>query len=234
MRFLINSLSYPTAPVRPVKLEFKIYDEDENEENYLEKEMERGESKELLRSFITSPIHQSTNDFNNNNTFIGSDNSRSEKSQTKGRQIRHENPHIEKYSSDHSLLAVEGNLICTLQPGTSCIVLWVVDKLFPDSGRGGEDDPIHPCVVDDRDSIMSINDFSATTGTTQMNSSVLENRHLRGDSSNVLSFSSSPSAPFQSINRSDASHGRLGRYFFLYFKVTSLCIDIYGYQERDK
>lgn len=200
-----------------MKLEFKIYDEDENEENHLEKEMERGESKELLRSFNTSPIHESTKYHYNKNFFNDSDNIRSDQSQTKGRQIKHENPYIEKYSSNHSLLAVEGNLLCTLQQDTSFILLWVVDKLFPDSGRGGGDDPIHPCVVDDRDSHTSINNISATTGTTQMNSSVLENRHLRGDSNNVLSFSSSPSAPFQSINRSDASHGRLERYFCLVF-----------------
>jgi hypothetical protein len=103
-------------------------------------------------------------------------------------------------SSEHSLLASEGHLLCTLQRGTSSIVLWSVGLVACSPQQEGH---IHPCAVDHSRDKNNIS-ISQATSVTIANSSVLEERQLA-----QREIASSPSS-FLSISATNNSRHSQG------------------------
>ena len=77
-------------------------------------------------------------------------------------------------SSEHSLIAAEGNLLCTLQRGTSCIVLWRVGQIAVAAEE--EDEEKEEEDIDSSEYSHSLNNISMATSTTVANSSVIGSR----------------------------------------------------------
>ena len=187
------SLAHPTAPVRPVRLH------DNNgygghHSNHAEESKKNGFSRNPMDSKSFTSDHTGdhvSSDFISNTAY--------DKKHSGKRKC-----------SEQSLLAVEGNLLCTLKRDTSCIVLWHISH----STHGSHDEGglIHPCTVDDGEHILNSSTLSQATSTTIANTSVLEGRYLpQRDLGN-----SSPSFLSLSGNNTRSSIGSSHRYLSIH------------------
>ena len=175
------SLAHPTAPVRPVRLH--------DESDYVDHDIEENGSSGFGRSLTGPQSSTNVNTIDHDKSSFMSDSAFNKK--CTGR----------RNFSEHSLLAVEGNLLCTLKRDTSCVVLWHISHstLSSHDERG----LIHPCTVDDGEHILNSSTVSQATSTTIANTSVLEGRYLaQRDLAN-----SSPSFLSLSVNNTRSSIG---------------------------
>lgn len=183
------SLAHPTAPVRPVSLHGSNgYGSQHG--NHAEERRKCGFSRNPMDPKSFTIDHTVDHD----NSGIMSSTAYDKKHNAR------------RAFSEQSLLAVEGNLLCTLKRGTSCIVLWHISH----STHGSHDEGglIHPCTVDDGEHIMNSSTISQATSTTIANTSVLEGRYLpQRDLGN-----SSPSFLSLSGNNTRSSVGSSHRY----------------------
>ena len=181
------SLAHPTAPVRPVRL----HDDSGYGTHHCKENVIRGFSRNPTgpKSATTDhTVDHDKSDFMSNTAF--------NQKRTGRRNV-----------SELSLLAVEGNLLCTLKRDTNCIILWHISH----STHGSHDEGglIHPCTVDDGEHIMNTSTISQATSTTIANTSVLEGRYLpQRDLANC-----SPSFLSLSANNTRSSIGSSHRYF---------------------
>ena len=96
-------------------------------------------------------------------------------------------------TAEHILLAVEGNIMCTLQRRTSCIVLWHVGQVTSNSLQDGDDESLYShnnhnnrnnhntninnmTNMTNNTNISNLSTASQATSTTIANTSVLESR----------------------------------------------------------
>ena len=181
------SLAHPTAPVRPVRLH--------DSSSYVNHDIDGDGNSGFGRNI--SGLHSSTNVNTVDHDKSGFMSSSGFNKKCTGR----------RNFSEQSLLAVEGNLLCTLKRDTSCVVLWHISH----SALSSHDERglIHPCTVDDGEHILNSSTVSQATSTTIANTSVLEGRYLpQRDLAN-----SSPSFLSLSVNNTRSSIGSSHRYF---------------------
>jgi hypothetical protein len=201
------SLAHPTAPIRPVNLIIHgslVASDDGHRGEHISSQ--RASNGVLMTHSLDASdgIEMSCDSLPN---FSNQD-SRKSFGRGSGKRFSHagDNSPTPSSSSEHALLAAEGNLICTLQRRTSSIVLWSVGHVACSPQQEGH---IHPCAVDhSRDKNNISISISQATSVTIANSSVLEERQLA-----QREIASSPSS-FLSIsatNNSRHSQGSIHR-----------------------
>lgn len=198
------SLAHPTAPIRPVNF---IIDGRHSASNGSHMAghvsgLQVPDGMLMTNSYdVSDGIEMSCDSL----PYFANDVGAKSLGRSNGKRFSHAGDSNAKFSSssEHTLLAAEGDLLCTLQRGTSKIVLWRVGHVACSPQQEGH---IHPCAVDhsrDRNSI------SQATSVTIANSSVLEERQLA-----QREVASSPSSflSISAVNNSRHSQGSAHRY----------------------
>jgi hypothetical protein len=194
------SLAHPTAPIRPVNLIIygSIGASDDGHRGEDVSSLPASNGVLMTNSVDASDgIEMSCDSL----PYLTNDDGRKRFGRCNSKRFSHagDSSPTSSSSSEHTLLAAEGNLICTLQRGTSSIVLWSVGHVACSPQQEGH---IHPCAVDhsrDKNNI-SISISQATIA----NSSVLEERQLA-----QREIASSPSS-FLSISATNNSRNSQG------------------------
>lgn len=197
------SLAHPTAPIRPVNLinhrSFAASDDGHRGEQV--SSLPASEGVLMTNSLDVSDGIEMSCD---SSPFFANEDSRKSFGRGSDKHFPHESDSSPSPSgsSEHTLLAAEGNLLCTLQRGTSSIVLWSVGHVACSPQQEGH---IHPCAVDhSRDKNNISISISQATSVTIANSSVLEERQLA-----QREVASSPSS-FLSISATNNSRHSQG------------------------
>ena len=177
------SLAHPTAPVRPIKT---VLDVSLHGYQHVEYAVERqATDSQDARATVNSslPFCHISNPNRRSNTAAFS---------------LHPPPlDVSSFPAEHSqnsseqiLLAVEGNLVCTIQRDTKNIVLWYIEQ---NSNNSDQNEALLFTRESDDNGLQLLNSSgtSQATSTTIANTSVLEGRHLtqrEAASSSPLSF----------------------------------------------
>lgn len=201
------SLAHPTAPIRPVNLIIhgSLGASDDGHREH-DSSMPASDGVLMTNSLdVSDGIEMSCDSL----PHFKNEDSRKSFGRVNGKRFSHagDSSTTPSSSCEHTLLASEGNLICTLQRGTSSIVLWSVGHVACSPQQEGH---IHPCAVDhSRDKNNISISISQATSVTIANSSVLEERQLA-----QREIASSPSSflNISATNNSRHSQGSAHRY----------------------
>ena len=174
------SIAHPTAPVRPVRLVLNqasnstsriIIGQNETQSQGCEKKMmSNSEATKIQSDFIGQRTDYSSRKRSNKSDTDDCKGAENYSSNWNKNDLDDGRNFLSELS-EHSLIASEGNLLCTLQCGTSCIVLWRVGQVADAAEEEGEEEGINYS-----DYSQSMNNISMATSTTVANSSVLDSR----------------------------------------------------------
>ena len=178
------SLAHPTAPVRPVRL---IINQASNSTSRIiigqsETQSQRCQNKmssncEEIK--IDSDFVDKCDDYSPRTCSNKNDTTDCRDTENHSGDWNNNNLDGGRYflpdSSEHSLIAAEGNLLCTLQCGTSCIVLWRVGQVAV-AAEEQEEQEEEEEGIDSSEYSQSLNNISMATSTTVANSSVIGSR----------------------------------------------------------
>ena len=215
------SLAHPTAPVRPVRMI--------NGDFISKFGINRRSRRFTADSTVEANIDFQSEDFSMNlqspsTTYTRHDSFNKGSGRKGGGVSGYRAP---SRCAEYSLLAVEGNLLCTVQRGTGSITLWYISHMTPSTGQGEGRDKV------ELERLQDVTNISLATSTTVANSSVLEGRHfiLRDQRETTTSPSS-----FLSLSASVSGNNRLSQisghrcvllrapFRFFYFLQFSKCL----------
>ena len=191
------SLAHPTAPVRPVRL---IVNDATNSTSRVSKGQSRGENQSVRygqKAELAGEEIKAGPDFMGLGADYKSPFPLPSSHCTDNRKISYKDDNIDRRdiehqpndrnlndldddrfylheSAEHSILAAEGNLLCTLQRGTTSIVLWRVGQIVVSAGSEQE----HEQCVESSEHSQNLTNISLATSTTVANSSVLDGRRF--------------------------------------------------------